>query len=86
MRNPKGTVSSFSHLMIHSMFSRDAQTPVVVVCYDSCVTMYEQASVESFILIISADFGSLYVLENRAIHQTVPDHRVKLTPEGWRQV
>jgi hypothetical protein len=24
--------------------------------------------------------------ENRAIHQTVPDHRVKLTPEGWRQV
>ncbi|KZZ90908.1 phosphoglycerate mutase family domain protein [Ascosphaera apis ARSEF 7405] len=23
--------------------------------------------------------------KNRAIHQTVPDHRVKLTPEGWRQ-
>lgn len=23
--------------------------------------------------------------ENREIHQTVPDHRVKLTPEGWSQ-
>lgn len=23
--------------------------------------------------------------ENREIHQTVPDHRVKLTPEGWNQ-
>ncbi|KAI5302063.1 hypothetical protein KEM56_001071 [Ascosphaera pollenicola] len=23
--------------------------------------------------------------KNRAIHQTVPDHRVRLTPEGWRQ-
>lgn len=25
-------------------------------------------------------------LENREIHQTVPDHRVKLTPDGWQQV
>ncbi|KAG8528306.1 uncharacterized protein KY384_007223 [Bacidia gigantensis] len=24
-------------------------------------------------------------LENREIHQTTPDHRVKLTPEGWKQ-
>ena len=24
--------------------------------------------------------------ENREIHQTVPDHRVKLTPDGWQQV
>jgi len=24
--------------------------------------------------------------ENRDIHQTVPDHRVKLTPDGWKQV
>ena len=23
--------------------------------------------------------------KNREIHQTVPDHRVKLTPEGWKQ-
>lgn len=23
--------------------------------------------------------------ENREIHQTIPDHRVKLTPEGWTQ-
>ncbi|KAI5466992.1 histidine phosphatase superfamily [Mariannaea sp. PMI_226] len=23
--------------------------------------------------------------ENRDIHQTIPDHRVKLTPEGWNQ-
>ncbi len=23
--------------------------------------------------------------ENREIHQTTPDHRVKLTPEGWQQ-
>jgi broad specificity phosphatase PhoE len=23
--------------------------------------------------------------ENREIHQTIPDHRVKLTPEGWSQ-
>lgn len=23
--------------------------------------------------------------ENRDIHQTIPDHRVKLTPEGWTQ-
>lgn len=26
-----------------------------------------------------------YDLENRDIHQTIPDHRVKLTPEGWTQ-
>lgn len=25
-------------------------------------------------------------VENRAIHQTVPDHRVKLTPQGWKEV
>lgn len=25
-------------------------------------------------------------IENRDIHQTVPDHRVKLTPDGWKQV
>lgn len=24
--------------------------------------------------------------KNRAIHQMVPDHRVKLTDEGWKQV
>lgn len=24
-------------------------------------------------------------LENREIHQTIPDHRVKLTPDGWQQ-
>ena len=23
---------------------------------------------------------------NRSIHQVIPDHRVKLTDEGWRQV
>lgn len=23
--------------------------------------------------------------ENREIHQTIPDHRVKLTPDGWQQ-
>ena len=23
---------------------------------------------------------------NREIHQMIPDHRVKLTEEGWRQV
>lgn len=23
--------------------------------------------------------------QNRQIHQTIPDHRVKLTPEGWTQ-
>lgn len=26
------------------------------------------------------------LVENRDIHQTVPDHRVKLTPDGWKQV
>lgn len=29
---------------------------------------------------------SLNTAENRDIHQTVPDHRVKLTPDGWKQV
>lgn len=24
--------------------------------------------------------------KNRDIHQYVPDHRVKLTPDGWQQV
>lgn len=24
--------------------------------------------------------------ENRDIHQTVPDHRVELTQDGWKQV
>ena len=27
----------------------------------------------------------IYPQENRDIHQTIPDHRVKLTPEGWTQ-
>ncbi len=26
------------------------------------------------------------LIENRDIHQTVPDHRVKLTQDGWKQV
>lgn len=34
----------------------------------------------------SKGVGSLLRLENREIHQTVPDHRVKLTPDGWKQV
>lgn len=24
--------------------------------------------------------------KNRDIHQFIPDHRVKLTPDGWQQV
>ncbi|KAL9129344.1 MAG: hypothetical protein Q9217_002182 [Psora testacea] len=38
-------------------------------------------------MIHSIGFGikGRFSLENRDIHQTVPDHRVKLTPEGWKQ-
>lgn len=30
--------------------------------------------------------AALPQIENLDIHQTVPDHRVKLTPDGWKQV
>lgn len=36
-------------------------------------------------LIIVIRHGQSEGNRNRAIHQTVPDHRVKLTPEGWAQ-
>ncbi|KAF5137353.1 Broad-range acid phosphatase DET1 [Metarhizium anisopliae] len=36
-------------------------------------------------LIILIRHGQSEGNKNREIHQTVPDHRVKLTPEGWSQ-
>ncbi|EWG42930.1 hypothetical protein FVEG_04614 [Fusarium verticillioides 7600] len=36
-------------------------------------------------LIILVRHGQSEGNKNREIHQTVPDHRVKLTPEGWNQ-
>ncbi|KAM0561692.1 hypothetical protein ACHAPJ_002861 [Fusarium lateritium] len=36
-------------------------------------------------LIILVRHGQSEGNKNREIHQTVPDHRVKLTPEGWSQ-
>ncbi|KAH7177472.1 histidine phosphatase superfamily [Fusarium sp. MPI-SDFR-AT-0072] len=36
-------------------------------------------------LIILVRHGQSEGNKNREIHQTIPDHRVKLTPEGWNQ-
>lgn len=36
-------------------------------------------------LVLSSSAETNNLLENRDIHQEIPDHRVKLTPEGWIQ-
>jgi broad specificity phosphatase PhoE len=36
-------------------------------------------------LSLKRTYNNWAIAENRDIHQTVPDHRVKLTPEGWSQ-
>lgn len=34
---------------------------------------------------VHLQLASNILAENREIHQTIPDHRVKLTPDGWSQ-
>ena len=42
---------------------------------------------EQFVVSTRAGCQRTYFdLENREVHQTIPDHRVKLTPEGQKQV
>lgn len=51
-----------------------------------CATIHVGTGADSLQMIILIRHAQSEGNKNRDIHQFIPDHRVKLTPDGWQQV